>query len=196
MFRESEREKGMKGWWCKERMCLWLKKSSSARLLGFMFPVVVVVGVVVLGVIAYGDVKGSRWMFASNVHSWIWPPVAPSNPFSGDGTTLSSNVREDTMTSLSPPEVTADFRPKLSSSSAVVGGGGSGEEAPSVHFVINQSASPPPLAVDHIQTEKPVSSRLWSLFSYGYMCFHYLCRSFSSTSSFHSVLKIFQAIAN
>ncbi|PIN04247.1 Acetylglucosaminyltransferase EXT1/exostosin 1 [Handroanthus impetiginosus] len=71
-------------------MCSWLKKSaSSMRLLGFIVPLMVVFGLVVL----LGP-SSSNWPFVSNYYPWTWSSVSNYNLHGSAAPPLDIDVRE------------------------------------------------------------------------------------------------------
>ncbi|KAI3471998.1 hypothetical protein Pfo_028686 [Paulownia fortunei] len=134
--------------YCKKRLCSWWKTSSSStRLLGFMVPLMVVSGLVVL----LGS-KSSNSLFASNYYPWAWSSVYPGAPFSGYGT--HDNYSSSSKDFVPPAE---DGSSGLELRRRVVGGG-EREEALAVDYNLHRSAAPP-LAIEAREAEPPVEKK-------------------------------------
>ncbi|KAL1549366.1 putative glycosyltransferase [Salvia divinorum] len=112
---------------CNTRML-----SSTARLLGFMVPLMVVSVMVV----SMGS-NSSNWIFASNYYPWAWSSVSSL-----------SSARNSSTAFDEPPEDALDLRRR-------VVGGGEREEALSADYTLQRSAAAPPLGVQVTQAEPP-----------------------------------------
>ncbi|KAK6140022.1 hypothetical protein DH2020_026238 [Rehmannia glutinosa] len=131
---------------CKKRLCSWWKTSSSStRLLGFMVPLMVVSGLVVL----LGS-KSSNWVFASNYYPWAWSSVFPGVPVSGYGSNFSG------FNDFAPP--VDEGGSGLELRRRVVGGGDTEEAALAVDYNLRRSAAPP-VAVEVREAEPPVEDK-------------------------------------
>ncbi|KAK6147113.1 hypothetical protein DH2020_018025 [Rehmannia glutinosa] len=132
---------------CKKRLCSWWKTSSSStRLLGFMVPLMVVSGLVVL----LGS-NSSNWVFASNYYyPWAWSSVFPGAPVSGYGTNFSG------FNDFAPP--VDEGGSGLELRRRVVGGGDTEEAALAVDYNLRRSTAPP-VAVEVREAEPPVEDK-------------------------------------
>ncbi|KAK6140105.1 hypothetical protein DH2020_026103 [Rehmannia glutinosa] len=131
---------------CKKRLCSWWKTSSSStRLLGFMVPLMVVSGLVVL----LGS-KSSNWVFASNYYPWAWSSVFPGAPVSGYGSNFSA------FNDFAPPAEEGGSGLELRR--RVVGGVDAEEAALAVDYNLRRSAAPP-VAVQVREAEPHVEDK-------------------------------------
>lgn len=133
---------------CKKRLCSWWKTSSSStRLMGFIVPLMVVSGLVVL----VGP-KSSNWVFASGYYPWAWSSVFPAAPFSNGTHDRNHSTVFDGYV---PPaeDTTSGFELRRR-----VVGGGEIEEALAVDYNLHRSAAPPLAVQDVREAEPPVTT--------------------------------------
>lgn len=130
----------------------WRTSSSSARLLGFMVPLMVVSVMVVL----MGS-KSSNWLLSSNYYPWTWGSVYSGSSLSGFRAPDNSSAA---FGEFQPPA--EDGGAGLELRRRVVGGG-EREEALSVDYALERSAAAPPLDVQVREAEPPVRNLSFSL---------------------------------
>ncbi|PIN11108.1 Acetylglucosaminyltransferase EXT1/exostosin 1 [Handroanthus impetiginosus] len=135
---------------CRKRMCSWLKKSaSSTRLLGFMVPIMVVFGLVVL----LGP-SSSNWQYVSNYYPWTWSSVFPDGGAAVSGYGSRANYSRS-FKGFVPP---ADGGAGTSELQRRVVSGGERDEAVSVDYNL-QGFTTPPLDIDVREAEPPVENK-------------------------------------
>ncbi|KAL0291326.1 UNVERIFIED_CONTAM: putative glycosyltransferase [Sesamum calycinum] len=144
---------------CKRRVCSWWKTSSSStRVLGFILPLMVVSGLVVLV-----SSKSLNWLFASNYYPWAWSSVLPGASSSSGVYGSFENNSSVLIKGFAPPP--DDGGSGLELRRRVVGGG-ERQEAISVDYNLHRLAAPP-LAVEVGEAEPPACDaflRIYYLF--------------------------------
>ncbi|PIN11106.1 Acetylglucosaminyltransferase EXT1/exostosin 1 [Handroanthus impetiginosus] len=134
----------------RKRMCSWCKKSaSSTRLLGFMVPLMLVFGLVVLFC-----PSSSNWLFVSNYYPWTWSSVFSDGGAAVSGYRSSANYSRSFKGFVPPAEGGAG----TSELQRRVVGGGERDEALSADYNPHGVAAPA-LDIDVREAEPPVENK-------------------------------------